>query len=206
MPLPRQCGAHVQWSDDDDDRRNQFIPVPSGRRWTWLTDVSAQSHEETLKVGNCHRQRRMTASSKSRWHLLIKMDADARMAVRAKCETVVSTRQASPDGRPPAVVLGQMCADAVTQRSSHLQEAEGGDERAVVVECDAVLRWSNQECKQYGKITAVDGLGEVLSHSVTSVSSGPIHRSTLHVTPVSREGSAVVARSLTAKGDWLDIA
>src|SRR5665811_1992561 len=116
----------------------------------------------------------MTASSKSRWHLLLKMDADARTAVRAKCQTVVSTRQASSDSRPPAVVLGQMRSDDVTQGSHDLKEAEGCDEGAFVCQCDAVLRWSNQEWQQYGKVTSVDVVAEVFSHSVTSIASGPV--------------------------------
>src|SRR5664280_3462839 len=148
----------------------------------------------------------MTGSSKSRWHLLIEMDADARMAVRAKCQTVVSTRQASPDSRPPAVVLGQMRPDDVTQGSHDLQEAERRDERALVCQCDAVPRWSYQEWQQYGKVTSVDVVAEVFSHSVTSIASGPIRRSTFHVAPLSRDGSAAGASSLTAKGDWPNIA
>src|SRR5665213_1454465 len=119
------CGIPVPWRDV---RRRQFFLAPSGRRCTRLVVVSAQGHDETLKVGNRHGQRRMTASSKSRWHLLLKMDADARTAVRAKCQTVGSTRQASPDSRPPAVVLGQMRPDDVTQGSHDLKEAEGCDE------------------------------------------------------------------------------
>src|SRR5664279_3254088 len=127
---------------------NSAGDVASGRRCTRLIVVSAQGHDETFSVGNRHGQRRVAASSKSRWHFLPKMDANTRMAVRAKGQTVVSTRQASPDSRPPAVVLGQMRPDDVTQGSHDPKEAERRYERALVCQCDAVLRWSYQEWQQ----------------------------------------------------------
>jgi len=98
-----------------------------------------------------------------------KWDADTSLVVGAKAEAVVSHRAPDAERRPPAVVAGDVGPRDVVPGGAHPEEAEGGLER-VVSQRHAVPVPLEPEGEQQGQVPAVDGVTEVLSHTLGSSS------------------------------------
>jgi hypothetical protein len=131
----------------------------------------------------------MTASSKSRWHLALKVGADACAVVGSESQTVVSTRQANPGSCPPAVVPGDICTCDICKGGLDSKETEGRDKRTLIRQCDAVLLRSQQKWQQHREVTLVDVVAEVFTRSVTSIALGSSVGRHTHATPTSQDGS-----------------